>query len=105
VRRGGGEGRGPKGVGGGGKGAEGNGRRREGGCRERGKEGRGLKGSYRASGGGPIEVRHIPSLSLRQVVSVACGSVQPGSSKGQVIVVAGVIVQGDGTAIQIDVLL
>jgi len=64
-----------------------------------------LKGSYRACGGCPIEVRHIPRLSLREVVSVACGSVQPGSSKGQVIVVAGVIVQGNGTAIQVDLLL
>ena len=66
---------------------------------------RGVKGSYRACGGCPIEVRHIPGLSLRQVVSVACGSVQPGGSKGQIIVVAGVVVQGDGTAIEIDVLL
>ena len=73
--------------------------------REWDEEGRGLKGSYRACGGCSIKVRHIPSLSLRQVVSVACGFVQPGSSKGQVIVVAGVIVQGYGTAIQIDFLL
>lgn len=64
-----------------------------------------MKDAYRACGACPVQVRHIPSLSLSQVCRIACGLVEPCGCKGQVIIVAGVIVQRNGTAIEVDVLL